>query len=253
MKKTILSLYLVLAVLAGTWAQQSHLIGITDTHAKGVSSVPRTYVDAVFKGGNIPVVIPLIEDEALLEKLISTLDAVILPGGEDVNPARYDEKPSPHLGEVNEKRDDFEFMIIQLCVNHNIPIVGICRGMQVINVYFGGTLFQDLPTDYIDKSIIHRQSESREVGTHTISVEPGSYLHKVTDSETLLVNSFHHQGVKKIAPGFIVTARAADGVVEAFESIDRPIIGVQFHPEALMINNDSTMINIFRYMPVRIR
>nr|WP_320059605.1 gamma-glutamyl-gamma-aminobutyrate hydrolase family protein [uncultured Bacteroides sp.] len=251
MKKIILLVSLVFVSLANALAQDNRLIGIADTYYNGETSVPRAYIDAVLRAGNIPVLIPFMEDEARLKKLIGTLDAVILPGGEDVDPARYREKPSPKLGAVNLPRDSFDMAVIKLTVTQHIPLVGICRGMQAINVYFGGTLYQDLPSEYDVKNVAHRQSLPKAIGTHTIYVTPKSYLARISGQDSLQVNSFHHQAVKDVAPGFKVTARATDGVIEAFESEKYGVIAVQFHPEGLVMGNDSAMVQFFRSIPVK--
>ncbi|WP_321333349.1 gamma-glutamyl-gamma-aminobutyrate hydrolase family protein [uncultured Bacteroides sp.] len=251
MKKIILLLSLVFVGLTSINAQQNRLIGIADTYNNGETTVPRAYIDAVLKVGNIPVLIPFMQDEDHLAKLIGTLDAVILPGGEDINPARYHELPSPKLGEVNLPRDSFDMAVIKLSVKEHVPLVGICRGMQAINVYFGGTLYQDLPSEYAVKNVAHRQTLPKAIATHTIYVTPESYLARISGQDSLRVNSFHHQAVKDVAPGFKVTARATDGVIEAFESDKYGIIAVQFHPEGLVIGNDSAMIEFFRSMPVK--
>lgn len=237
--------------LMNIYAQESHLIGIADTYNNGQTTVPRAYIDAILKVGNIPIVIPFMQDEKRLEEIIGRLDAVILPGGEDIAPARYHETPSPKLGEVNLPRDSFDMAVIKLAMKEHIPLLGICRGMQAINVYFGGTLYQDLPSEYQIKKVAHRQSVPKAIPTHVVYVEPHSYLARVSGQDSLKVNSFHHQAVKDIAAGFRVTARGSDGVIEAFESDKYPVMGVQFHPEGLVIGNDSAMIEFFRSMPVK--
>src|SRR5690606_10092991 len=154
-----------------------------------------------------------------------------LSGGEDVDPARYGEAPSPALGSVNRRRDQVEFTALEYALQQQMPVLGICRGVQVINVALGGTLYQDLATE-CPGPVLHQQREDWGHRTHRASVVEGSRLHEIVRSDELLINSYHHQAIRDVAPGLKVVARAEDGMVEAVEGQDhRWLIGVQWHPE----------------------
>ena len=223
------------------------LIGISTYHSIiRDSGVHNTYVNAVIRAGGLPVLIPMTTDAAVLNQLISRLDGMILTGGDDVDPAYYNEAAIAQLGAVDPPRDEYDLTIIKLAADKRLPILGICRGAQLINVAFGGTLYQDLPTQY-PSSIVHSQKEENDIGTHLISIEKGSLLNRILPDSTYCVNSFHHQAIKEVAPGFKVTAYAPDHVVEGIEtSARRNIIAVQFHPECLIMGKDSTTLCLFQ-------
>lgn len=167
-----------------------------------------------------------------LPRLLDLCDGLILTGGEDIDPAWYGEEPIPGLGLVNEARDRMEMAVLRLALEREMPILGICRGCQLMNVCFGGTLYQNLPSQR-PSGMVHTQKEPWEQRTHYAEVRAGSRLHTAVQSDELMINSFHHQGVKDLAPGLRVTARAEDGTVEALEAPDYPawLLGVQWHPE----------------------
>lgn len=138
--------------------------------------------------------------------------------------------------------------LIELAARHKIPVLGICRGIQMINVAFGGTLYQDLPSEYADTSVCHMQAVPGYVPTHTVRVEKGSFVAVATGMDTLRTNSFHHQAVKRVADGFRVAATATDGVVEAIEDPDRGFFGTQFHPEDHTVAGDTVMVKFFEFL-----
>lgn len=245
-----LFLWILFLVFTGSLqAQHKPVIGISCSHPEDYSSVRMTYTESVIKAGGIPIIIPLTQDEQTLDDIISLIDGLILTGGGDIHPGYYNEAPTEQLGEVNHARDRYDLALIRLAVARNLPTLGICRGEQLINVAFGGTLYQDLPTQYGDTSINHRQEEPSGISTHTVYLQPGSMVADVTGCTELPTNSHHHQAVERIAPGFRVTARTSDGVVEAIESCEaRPIWGVQFHPEGLVIAGDTVMLKLFRFL-----
>jgi gamma-glutamyl-gamma-aminobutyrate hydrolase PuuD len=225
------------------------LIGISCSHPEDFSSVRMSYTESVIKSGGMPVLIPVMQDEKVLDAIVSLLDGLILTGGEDIHPNYYNEDPIEQLGNVNAVRDRYDLALIRLAALRNLPTLGICRGEQLINVAFGGTLYQDLPTQYKDTSIEHQQKEPSSVSTHTVHVFPNSMVADVTGCLNLQTNSHHHQAIKEVAPGFRITALSDDGVIEAIESCNNlPVWGVQFHPEALTMVGDTIMIRFFQFM-----
>ena len=206
--------------------------------------VRANYCTAIVKSGHLPLVISRFGDDKLIEEAVSRIDALVIPGGEDINPERYGDNPHPKLGKMNKERDDFDFRLFAAARRRGIPILGICRGCQLVNVACGGTLHQDIPSEYPESKLKHNGE------WHRIKLAPESRLAKllgVTDAE---VNSYHHQCAKKLAPGFRVVARAEDGVVEAIESEREPIIGLQFHPEIMIHNGESLLfLPLFKILP----
>ena len=223
------------------------IVGLSETCAtNGFVSVQDAYAEAVRRGGHVPVVICRTATDADLDKVLSKVDLLLLPGGEDVDPALYGAKPSPHLGGVNAARDAFEFRLLRAAVRRELPVVGICRGLQTMNVFFGGTLFQDLPTERSESKVAHR---IRGAERHAIEIDGGSRLATATGAVRLEVNSSHHQAVKGLAPGFRIVARAADGTAEAIECDWYPAAAVQFHPERLCVQGDAASIRFFANLP----
>lgn len=166
-----------------------------------------------------------------IARLVGLCSGLVLTGGDDVDPSRYGETPKPYLGAVNPARDESEFQALTAAMKMRLPVLAICRGMQLLNVHLGGTLYQDLEAEFEDP-LTHRQTQPWGQRSHSARVEPGSRLHREIRSETLRINSFHHQGVKDLAPELRATAWADDGLVEAVElKGDQWVVGVQWHPE----------------------
>jgi gamma-glutamyl-gamma-aminobutyrate hydrolase PuuD len=166
-----------------------------------------------------------------LQSLLDRCAALVLTGGEDVHPGRYGEDPIPELGKVNEVRDDMELAALSLALERDLPVLAICRGCQLLNVFFGGTLYQDLPTQF-PGALLHDQREGWGQGSHVAYVDPSARHARIFGSDELWINSHHHQGIKDLAPGLRVIARAEDGLIEAIEHVDRHwVVGVQWHPE----------------------
>ena len=197
------------------------------------------YAESVRKAGDIPVLICRTAKPEDADEIVSKIDMLLLTGGEDVSPALYGERPSPRLGRVNEVRDAFEEGLLRAAVRQEKPIFGTCRGHQHVNVFFGGTLHQDLPSELGERYTILHSLLGKDVmakqtnRTHRIVIAEGSRLARACGRREAWVNSLHHQSVKGVAPGMTVTARTEDGVVEAIECGWYPAAGVQFHPECL--------------------
>jgi len=252
MKKLIsLTFALLLFALVSAQSGRKPIIGISSTWGEGTSaSVPLTYVESVIRAGGVPVVLPISHDPEILATMLDGVDGLIMTGGEDIDPLKwFGEEPIPAMGQIVPERDSFDIALIRMAVERNIPVLGICRGHQLMNVAFGGTLYQDIPSQVKGSNVKHSQRAPRYYGTHTIVIEKNSILHKQIGVDKVAVNSFHHQAVKDIAPGFRVTARSTDGVVEAIEKIgSKRAFGVQFHPEGFTASNIDTFLGIFQYL-----
>jgi putative glutamine amidotransferase len=223
------------------------IIGITATLKEDVDSVAerplgrfvRTdldYVEGVAGAGGAPVVLPPAGDESAAEALIHSLDGLLLSGGSDLDPSYYGEEPVPELGVTLPERDAFEMALVGLALRRGMPVFGICRGMQVLNVALGGTLYQDLPSQWDRDLLKHRQATPKWQPTHEVRVSEGSYIAEVMGLGSAKVNSYHHQGIRDLAEGLVVTGRSSDGVIEAVESEDLTeqwLLGVQWHAEAM--------------------
>jgi putative glutamine amidotransferase len=191
------------------------------------------YARAVEAAGGLPVVLPPLE-EAAIPALVDRLSGVCLSGGPDLDPAAYEADPDPHLGPVEPDLDAFELAVAQRADTLGIPILGICRGCQALNVARGGTLHQHLP-DVTDGSIAHRQRASGRETTHAVRIEAGSRLASIVGDAELDVNSFHHQAVDRLGRGLRAVAWAPDGVIEGIEDDGQGLyLGVQWHVETLV-------------------
>lgn len=205
--------------------------------------VNNDYVQAVTMAGGIPFILPLISDYESIKRQIESMDALIISGGYDVNPLIYGEEPIQQQGFLCPERDEYDIKVIKIALELNKPILGICRGLQILNAALGGTLYQD--TSVIEEGCIkHQQSSRPDVASHTVNVIKGTRLYDML-GERVFTNSFHHQAIKKLAPGFKISARAKDGVIEAIEKEDGFVIGIQWHPE-MMAKKDSKMLNLFK-------
>ena len=223
------------------------IIGITATLKEDVDAVAERplgrfvradldYVDGVAGAGGVPVVLPPAGDERAASAVIQSLDGLLLSGGSDLDPGYYGEEPMPELGITLPERDTFETALVGQALRRGIPVFGICRGMQVLNVALGGTLYQDLPSQWEGDVLKHRQDTPKWQPAHEVRVTDGSYLAEVMDREVVKVNSYHHQGIKDLAEGLLATGYSSDGVIEAVEAEDvseRWLLGVQWHAEAM--------------------
>jgi putative glutamine amidotransferase len=201
----------------------------------------QTYVDAIVRAGGAPMLIPPLQDEATLRVLYERLDGLLLAGGGDIAPDHYGHPPHEKLGMIDPLRDSAELPMARWAVADAKPLLGICRGVQVINVALGGTLYQDIPSQ-IGTELQHNLSYEREDWTylaHEIQIAPDSLLAEVMGVERMPINSLHHQAICEVAPGLRAVAWAPDGVIEALEGVGPNfVVGVQCHPEALQATAD---------------
>ena len=202
------------------------IIGLTcKTSTQGYNFLPNEYMKAIELAGGIPFLIPCIESIDTIQQVAQRIDGLLLSGGKDVDPVWYGEEPAG-VQEIDPCKDFLEMTLTKLVLGRNIPILGICRGAQMLNVVCGGTLHQHL------QGLKHYQKAPTNYPTHEIDIKQDTLLYKIIGKENVRVNSFHHQSIKDIAPGFIVSAVAKDGVIEAIEKKDQQfILGLQFHVE----------------------
>jgi putative glutamine amidotransferase len=236
------------------------LIGVTTQSLQSIDGIPeglpssvvmnqRYYLAATFAGA-VPVLIPLLDDDPdTLREIYDRLDGILIPGGVDMDPVTYGEAPHEKLGRVDPARDRTELMLAGWAVEDKKPLLGLCRGLQVINVACGGTLFQDIEAqrpDAIKHDYFPNYGFERDHLAHEVQLSPGSRLRELMELDTIRVNSMHHQGIKTLGIGLRASAVAPDGIVEAVELDDDGfILGVQWHPEVFELSDPHTR-HLFR-------
>lgn len=223
------------------------LIGVTMQSLQAVEGIPaamppswvmnRMYLDALVRAGAAPVMLPLLTDgpEALRD-MYDRLDGLLLPGGVDIHPSSYGQAARPGLRRTDPERDAVELTLARWALADDLPILGLCRGLQVINVAQGGTLFQDIATERLGtgRHDFEPPEFERSFLAHHVDVAAGSRVRQLAGEPAVLVNSMHHQGVDRLGAGLVITALAPDGVAEAVEGPGRFVLGVQWHPESLV-------------------
>lgn len=223
-------------------AGRKPVIGLTGNFAEGETRLVERYYKGIVEAGGVPVVIPPLVDKDVIINTLDSLDGLMLTGGGDINPLWAGEEPSPRLHSINRERDEAELLAVRLAYNRQIPMLGICRGIQVLVTALDGEVEQDIAegmqagrlTPGGHALLKHSQDADRREPTHTVIIEKDSALYGIYGTGTLAVNSFHHQSVRKCGARFKVTAVAPDGVIEAIESSEyKSIMGVQWHPEWL--------------------
>ncbi len=228
----------------GIVSRIDHSVAWTGYELYGQGAV---YIRSVALAGGAPVIIPLELGEAGWKSIYERVDGLLFPGGEDVDPAHYGETPRPRLGQVSAPLDEAELTLARWALEDGFPTLGVCRGIQLLNVAAGGTLYQDLPTEFPDVAphACSPPAYPREYRAHMVRMEPGSLVAEAMGTTECRANSRHHQAIKDLAPGFRITARADDGVIEAVEYAGAPfILGVQWHPESLA-EEDPQMLGLF--------
>ena len=224
------------------------VIGISGNFREGDCTLAQAYYMSVVEAGGSPVVIPSYDDDKALVSLLDRLDGIVLSGGADIDPDYLGEEPLECVS-INPRRDRQELTLVRLAMDRQIPVLGICRGIQVLTAALGGKLYQDIKTQHDQPAIEHSQTISRGLPSHEVRLEKDSLLYGFFKKDTLAVNSFHHQAVKEVPTGFRVTAVAPDGIIEGMESTAfRPVLGVQWHPECFLLENDRTMMPIFGWL-----
>lgn len=222
------------------------VIGITARVEKDQTyTLDPVYAKAILQSGGLPLIVPIVDEEDI-PLLCERLDGLIVTGGGDINPTLYDEEPHPSLGAVYPGSDEYEKELITEFLKLDKPFMGMCRGLQMLNITLGGTNYQDLEAEFEGKLYQHLQLAMRTHRTHSVELEEDSRLYDIMGVKKFHVNSFHHQGVRKVSDKLRVAARAADGLVEALESDNHQfVLGIQWHPEEFALQDDQASINIF--------
>lgn len=235
--------YLTTAYGSFPEAKRKPVIGLTGNYGELACKLNEGYYKSIWRAGGVPVIIPPIADTDVLINTLEHIDGLLLTGGADFNPLYAGEEPSPRLGGINAERDLPELLIAQLAYNRQIPMLGICRGIQTLAMALGGKVQQDI-SDVAQ--IRHSQDADRSEPTHSVTIEPDSTLFNIYNKEKLFVNSFHHQAVCDPGERFRVTARSADGIIEAIESREyKSILGVQWHPECMAAEDGAPIFTWF--------
>ena len=226
------------------------VIGITGNFGEKGCELAEGYFRSVLEAGATPLIIPPFEERDALADVLSHIDGLLLSGGADLNPLYMGEEPSAALHGVNPRRDLAELLLIRLAFDRQIPILGICRGIQVLAAALDGRIHQDLKEGMPDAPLIkHSQDMPREYASHSVRLAEGSLLREIMGAECLAVNSFHHQAVSETGPHLRVAATSSDGVIEAVESnAYKSIIGVQWHPECFILRGDRSMMPLFEWL-----
>lgn len=215
------------------------LIGMTASLEPSTIQVNKDNNEAIVQAGGLPIIIPFLEDESV-QQIVSKLDGLLLTGGGDIDPFLFGEEPHRNLGSIQPQRDQVEVTLIQYMLAAGKPILGICRGCQILNIAAGGNMYQDIYTQLHADLLQHSQIAPRDHVSHYVHIKNHTLLYRIVNDEKIKVNSYHHQAVKDLAPGFVVSGTSTDGVIESFESSKhRFVIGVQWHPENLIYSHQS--------------
>jgi putative glutamine amidotransferase len=203
------------------------------------------YARAIQDAGAVPLVLPVMPALASMRKVVESLDGIVISGGNfDINPRLYGEEPIKAMRNILEERTQFELGLIDLALERDMPILGVCGGAQAINVGLGGSLYQDI-TSQVAGAAQHERGSVKDIGGHAVTIVKGTKLRKIVGCESMEVNTTHHQSVKKLGKGLIVNAATEDRVIEGIESRERTfVLGVQWHPEFL-VHKDRAQQKIF--------
>lgn len=228
-----------------------------DLGALGPDGQPRyelkvAYAEAVLRAGGLPYIVPYSDDRTVWDTYLERVSGLLITGGAfDIPPELYHEVPHDGLGELKPDRTAFELGLVRAALARKLPVLGVCGGMQLLNVVHGGTLYQDLATE-VPSARPHQQRHDRAQPHHPVEVKDHSLLAECVGRGQLMVNSTHHQAVRRLGDGLWVTATAPDGVIEAVESKDGLVLGVQWHPE-LMIDSVPPNLGVYRALVTRAR
>ncbi|MDY6793386.1 MAG: gamma-glutamyl-gamma-aminobutyrate hydrolase family protein [Thermodesulfobacteriota bacterium] len=228
--------------IPGYWHESEDILGNQST------AVPDSYIRALLKVDAIPLILPVIQSRKILKQLFQMIDGLLLIGGPDLDPVHYHQSAHKGLRKVTPARDSMEIQVSHWALEADLPIMAICRGIQVLNVVAGGTLWQDIASQ-LPHAAKHDYYPDypKDLLSHTVKMLPGSRLAEIIGEGDASVNSLHHQAIDKLGQGLHAVAHAPDGIIEAVEGIDASwIVGVQWHPEWL-IESDHRMVTLFKY------
>lgn len=219
-----------------------------DEQGSSLMAVRPTYLRAIEAAGGVPLLIHLTDNEPVVRALYELCDGILLPGGDDIDPAHFNEERHPELGSVDAQRDTVELSLARWTRADNKPLMGICRGLQVLNVAFGGSLYQDIPSQ-LPTPLDHRANthvRQWDLLTHGVTLEPDSWLAEQLATDEIQSNTMHHQAVKDLAPNMRVVGRAPDGVIEAMEGTGKQfVVALQCHPEHLWPAAEPRWLRVF--------
>lgn len=231
------------------------LIGISGSHNTQDHNllIRENYMQSVLRAGGLPVLLPHTDDESAASALLDMLDGLLLAGGGDVEPARYGEAAIPECGAPDAQRDGFELLVARMALSRGMPVFGVCRGIQLLAVAMGGTLWQDIEAQLSVPRAKHEQEPPYDAPTHDVFFEPDGLFARILGADRAATNSMHHQAVKDPGPRLVVEGRAADGVIEAVRARDTDaVFAVQYHPEYLS-HRDKQAAKLFAHLVEKAR
>lgn len=247
MSTSLAALYTAADITDVPTSYSKPVVGISMQQGHNYTNLKLAYAHGIELAGGIPYLIPVTDNTDELRQIVSHLDALILTGGEDIDPQYYGEKPDSLCGRPDQERDIFDLTLFKLAKDRAMPILGICRGLQLVNVAMGGTLYQDIPSQH-PSDTKHMVGGGQTVIAHSISLQPGSEIASILGTSSVQVNSRHHQGIKTLGTELTATAWAPDSIIEAIEDPYCPILAVQFHPEDFAEARDGQISKIFSYI-----
>lgn len=204
-------------------------------------------IKAIMKAGGMPVILPYLTEESDAKQISNSIDGLYMTGGDDIDPTLFGEEPHQNLGPIIPARDVFEINLTKEMLRQRKPILGVCRGCQILNITVGGDMYQDIYAQHEGQLLQHAQHAPTSHGSHFVNVLDGSLLHQLTGRSQLRVNSRHHQANRNITESFQVSGTANDGIIEAIESKEHPfVLGLQWHPESMISVEDEASIKIFQ-------
>ena len=224
------------------------IIGISGNITKDrCYSLKHTYFDAILEAGGIPVLLPQTTDPSVVDDMLDALNGVVLAGGVDIHPSHFGEEVLPGCGEIDEGRDAFELLLTRRAIERGMPVLGICRGIQVLAVALGGTLFQDIISQLGLPESAHRQEPPYDAPHHVVHFKEGGLFERITGTQLMPTNSIHHQSIKDAGDQLIIEGITMDGIIEAVRMVGNDaVLGVQFHPEYLAPGS-TFAARLFRY------